>query len=136
MRIGELAKRTEVPARMLRYYEEQGLIAPQRLDNGYRDYDEYLVGRVHQIRGLLDAGIPTRIISHMLPCLGEVKDIVVSNPDPELRALLESERDRMAERIGCLTRNHDAISRYIEALGRAEGRPSDLDTEVSPTTPN
>ncbi|MET9498459.1 MerR family transcriptional regulator [Streptomyces sp. NPDC006552] len=136
MRIGELAKRTEVPARMLRYYEEQGLITPQRLGNGYRDYDEYVVDRVRQIRGLLDAGIPTRIIGDMLPCLGETKDIVVSGPDPELRALLERERDRMTKRIGCLTRNRDALSRYIEALGRAEGRPSGVAAEMGPTTPS
>jgi DNA-binding transcriptional MerR regulator len=41
---------------MLRYYEEQGLITPRRLGNGYREYDEYLIDRVHKIRGLLDAG--------------------------------------------------------------------------------
>jgi len=53
MRIGELAKRTGVPPRMLRYYEEQGLITPQRLDNGYRDYGDYLVDRVNKIRDTL-----------------------------------------------------------------------------------
>lgn len=125
MRIGELAERTRVPARLLRYYEEQGLIAPRRLDNGYRDYDEYLVGRVLKIRGLLDAGIPTRIIGDMLPCLHQSQDIVVENPDPELRELLERERDRMTEKIEFLAHNRDAISRYIDALGRAErGRGS------------
>ncbi|MEB3369642.1 MerR family transcriptional regulator [Saccharopolyspora mangrovi] len=120
MRIGELAERTRIPARMLRYYEEQGLITPRRLDNGYRDYDEYLVDRVLKIRGLLDAGIPTRIIGDMLPCLNQSQDIVVANPDPELRELLERERDRMTEKIEFLTHNRDAISRYIDALGRAE----------------
>lgn len=63
MRIGELAKMTGMPARMLRYYEEQGLITPRRLDNGYRECDEDLVARVQKIRGLLDSGTPTRIIS-------------------------------------------------------------------------
>jgi DNA-binding transcriptional MerR regulator len=120
MRIGELAERTRIPARMLRYYEEQGLITPRRLDNGYRDYDEYLVDRVLKIRGLLDAGIPTRIIGDMLPCLNRSQDIVVADPDPELRELLERERDRMTEKIEFLTHNRDAISRYIDALGRAE----------------
>ncbi|MEF9982479.1 MAG: MerR family transcriptional regulator, partial [Glutamicibacter sp.] len=61
MRIGELANRTGVPTRMLRYYEEQGLITPLRLENGYRDYDEYLVERVLKIRRLLDSGVPSRI---------------------------------------------------------------------------
>jgi DNA-binding transcriptional MerR regulator len=30
---------------MLRYYEEQGLVVPRRLDNGYRVYDDHLLVR-------------------------------------------------------------------------------------------
>lgn len=120
MRIGELAERTRIPARMLRYYEEQGLITPRRSENGYRVYDEYLVDRVRKIRGLLDAGIPTRIIGDILPCLHQSQDIVVADPDPELREILEQQRDRMTEKIEFLAHNRDAISRYIDALGRAE----------------
>ena len=119
MRIGELAKRTGVPTRMLRYYEEQGLITPQRLDNGYREYDEYLVHRVHKIRGLLDSGIPTRIIGDMLPCLNDTDATLVADPDPELRALLIEQRDKMTERISFLEQNRAALTRYIEALDRA-----------------
>ena len=118
MRIGELSERTAVPARMLRYYEDQGLITPRRLDNGYRDYDERLVDRVKQIRRLLDSGIPTRIITDMLPCLDQQQDIVVVGPDPELRELLIRERERMTERIAFLRRNRDALTRYIQAMDR------------------
>ncbi|WP_251151096.1 MerR family transcriptional regulator [Cellulosimicrobium sp. Marseille-Q4280] len=121
MRIGELAKRTGVPPRMLRYYEEQGLIAPRRLDNGYREYDEYLVDRVVKVRGLLDSGIPTRIIGDMLPCLDQPQGVVVANPDPELRALLVRESERMSERIALLEHNRDALVRYISAMDRTAG---------------
>jgi DNA-binding transcriptional MerR regulator len=120
VRIGELSERTQVPARLLRYYEEQGLIYSRRLDNGYRDYDERVVERVHKVRGLLDAGIPTRIIRGMLPCLGQSEDIVVADPDPRLREMLERERDRMTDKIEFLEDNRDRISRYSEALKRAE----------------
>lgn len=41
MRIGELARRTGVSVRALRYYEEQGLLVPARAANGYREYTEY-----------------------------------------------------------------------------------------------
>ncbi|WP_366525445.1 MerR family DNA-binding transcriptional regulator, partial [Mumia sp.] len=40
MRVGELAELTGVAPRMLRYYEEQGLLVPPRQDNGYRSYGE------------------------------------------------------------------------------------------------
>jgi MerR family regulatory protein len=36
LRIGELSRRTGVPTRMLRYYEEQDLLHPERDANGYR----------------------------------------------------------------------------------------------------
>jgi len=65
MRIGELAERTGVSRRLLRYYEEQGLIAPGRALNGYREYGEAHVDVVLQITGLLDAGLPTRIIRQL-----------------------------------------------------------------------
>ncbi|WP_193103555.1 MerR family transcriptional regulator [Brachybacterium sp. FME24] len=119
MRIGELTKRTGVPTRMLRYYEEQGLITPRRLDNGYREYDDYLVNRVRKIRGLLDSGIPTRIIGDMLPCLNDTEATVVADPDPELRELLVEQRDKMTERISFLEQNRVALTRYIDAMDRA-----------------
>ena len=62
MRIGELAERTGVSRRLLRYYEEQGLVTPSRSLNGYREYAEAHVHVVKQITGLMDAGLPTRII--------------------------------------------------------------------------
>lgn len=40
MRIGELARRTGVSERMLRYYEQEGLLRPARTTSGYRDYGE------------------------------------------------------------------------------------------------
>ena len=119
MRIGELAKRSGVPARMLRYYEEQGLVVPRRLDNGYRVYDDHLLDRVQKVRGLIDAGIPTRIISDILPCLDQPQEIVVADPDPKLRELLIHERERMSQKIDLLIQNRDAITRYIEALDDA-----------------
>ncbi|AIJ22252.1 MerR family transcriptional regulator [Amycolatopsis methanolica] len=116
MRIGELSERTETPRRLLRYYEEQGLIVSRRLPNGYRDYDEYNVDRVLQIRGLLDAGLPTRIIKQILPCLDKPRTIYFPDATPEMLATLEQERDRMTRRIECLTRNRDAISEYLDIV--------------------
>ncbi|ONI89558.1 MerR family transcriptional regulator [Saccharothrix sp. ALI-22-I] len=121
MRIGELSERTETPRRLLRYYEEQGLIVSNRCANGYRDYDEATVDRVVQIRGLLDAGLPTRIIKQILPCLDKPRAIHFPDATPEMIATLEHERDRMTRRITCLARNRDAISEYLEAVVNGPG---------------
>jgi DNA-binding transcriptional MerR regulator len=122
MRIGELSKRTGVPARMIRYYEEQGLVTPRRLGNGYREYDDYLVDRVGKIKGLIDAGIPTRIVTNILPCLGQPQQIVVEHAEPGLLELLETERDRMSEKIDFLTHNRNSITAYLRALELASVR--------------
>ncbi|MFB7588890.1 MerR family transcriptional regulator [Streptomyces sp. NPDC056169] len=116
MRIGELSERTGTPRRLLRYYEEQGLIVADRLPNGYRVYDESNLDRVVQIRGLLDAGLPTRIIKQILPCLNKPRVIHFPDATPEMLATLEGERDRMSERIRCLTRNRDAVAEYLHAV--------------------
>ncbi|MFJ6569418.1 MerR family transcriptional regulator [Streptomyces sp. NPDC091292] len=116
MRIGELSERTATSRRLLRYYEEQGLIISQRCANGYRAYDERLVDRVLQIRGLLDAGLPTRIIKQILPCLDKPRSIVFADATPDMLATLEQERDRMTDRIDCLIRNRDAVAAYLDAV--------------------
>lgn len=40
MNIGEVARRSGLPAKTIRYYEEIGLIRPQRGANGYRAFRE------------------------------------------------------------------------------------------------
>ncbi|MER6917256.1 MerR family transcriptional regulator [Streptomyces sp. NPDC000594] len=120
MRIGELSDRTGTPRRLLRYYEERGLIVADRSANGYREYDERYVDRVRQIRGLLEAGLPTRVIRRVLPCLDSPGTIHFPNPTPELLATLEQERDRMTERIAVLVRNRDAIAAYVDAVRRED----------------
>lgn len=124
MRIGELARRTNVPARLLRYYEGQGLLAPARTANGYRDYDESVVERVTQIRGLLESGLPIRAIKMILPCLDDPCTIHPSDIDPEVIALLEEQRELMDRRIRCLARNRDAISAYLDAVRARKAAPS------------
>jgi DNA-binding transcriptional MerR regulator len=118
MRIGELSRRTGVPARMLRYYEEQDLLHPERADNGYRSYSLSDLYRVQQIRGLLDSGLTTEIIRGILPFLDDPNDIRL--PAECLTAqtanLLRREADRLQQRIDCLTRNRDAIRDYLAAI--------------------
>ncbi|WP_306360292.1 MerR family transcriptional regulator [Nocardia sp. CC227C] len=122
MRIKELAERTETSPRLLRYYEQQGLLRVTRSANGYRDYDERFVEQVLHIRGLLEAGLPTRIIKQILPCLDDPADIHFADATPEIIATLEHQRDRMSQRIDLLTRNRDAMTRYLESL-RGCARP-------------
>ncbi|WP_217196047.1 MerR family transcriptional regulator [Streptomyces buecherae] len=68
MLIGELARRTGVSTRLLRYYEEQGLLRSERDSNGYRRYAPEAVERVRRVRELLATGLNTDAIRTVLPC--------------------------------------------------------------------
>ena len=123
MRIGELSRRTDVPTRMLRYYEEQGLLQPERGANGYRSFGPTDTYRALQIRGLLAAGLTTEIIRDILPCLDDPEAVRLTprRIAPQTAAALHRHLDRVEQRIDCLSRNRDAIRSYIAAV---EARPS------------
>ncbi|MDN3354847.1 MerR family transcriptional regulator [Actinomadura sp. DC4] len=99
MRIGALAHRTGVSRRLLRYYEEQGLLRPVRLTNGYREYAESDVAAVRHIRVLLAAGLPTAVISRVLHCVHDDGERVIPAPCPEMVTSLRRESRRIAEEI-------------------------------------
>ena len=67
MRIGEIAERSEVPAKTIRFWESEGVLAePARMPSGYRDYDEDAVGRLHFIRHAQGAGLALAEIRQIL----------------------------------------------------------------------
>lgn len=116
MRIGELAARTNVHPRLLRHYEDEGLIAPDRAVNGYRDYDETDVERVTRIRGLVDAGVPLRLVRRILPYLTGPGEVPLADADPELIAELERYHEVIDARVRCLARNRDALAAYLDTV--------------------
>ena len=86
MRIGELAERVDVSTRALRYYEEQGLLEPDRTLSGQRVYPESAVDRVRLIQELYTAGLSSRLIVTLLPAID------AHRIGPELLQRLLSER--------------------------------------------
>ena len=111
MLIGELSRRTGVSRRLLRYYEEQGLLHVTRRANGYRDYDDDAVTVVQRVRTLLNAGLPTEVIRSVLPCVrGSDLDLDWCS---ELRTLLTGELQALDERIDDLQRRRGALAGYL-----------------------
>ncbi|MEV4350430.1 MerR family transcriptional regulator [Actinoplanes sp. NPDC049596] len=106
MRIGDLSKRTGVSPRSLRYYEEQGLLTTSRSDAGQRHYSEADVERVALIRQLFDAGMSSRVIASVLPCVDTPTD-----PDITESAFVTMmhERDRIDADIAHLLKTRDAL---------------------------
>ncbi|MFJ9553222.1 MerR family transcriptional regulator [Nocardiopsis sp. NPDC101807] len=109
MRIGELAARSGVSVRLLRYYEEQGLLRSTRSAGGQRHYTDDAVERVAFIRRLLAAGVSSRVIAEVLPC--------AETPGEETfdRAMrrMERERARITGEIDDLVRRREALDALV-----------------------
>lgn len=120
MKIGELAARTGVSARMLRYYEQQHLLRPERSANGYRSFAPTDVQRAQQIRALLDAGLPTRFIRAVLDMGlesdGQPVDGWTATCTATFADQLRAELDRLDERLRSLTLSRDAVRRYLATV--------------------
>ena len=69
MKIGELATRTGVSVRSLRYYEQQGLLSPERTPAGHRVFSAQHQITVAHIRELLESGFCSSVIRLLLPAL-------------------------------------------------------------------
>ena len=105
MRIGELATRTGVSIRSLRYYEEQGLLTSTRSTGGQRHYTDADGERVTFIQRLYAAGLSSRTIAELLPCVESPSD---GNSAVALKRMGE-ERDRLTEHIAELVRTRDTL---------------------------
>ncbi|MFD9734576.1 MerR family transcriptional regulator [Umezawaea sp. NPDC059074] len=112
MRIGELSKRTGVSPRSLRYYEEQGLLTSSRSDAGQRHYSDAEVQRVALIRQLFDAGLSSRVIATVLPCVDMPDDLDVAE---ETFTAMTRERERINADIARLVEERDALDVLFKA---------------------
>lgn len=117
MKIGELSERTGIPTRMLRYYEEQGLLTSTRSANGYRSYDEGDVERATRARGLVQSGLTTRLAKVVLDVELSCADGTPPPCSRELGEMLTAELAALNERLACLTRSRDSVARFL-ALAR------------------
>lgn len=107
MRIGELAARAGVSVRALRYYEEQRLLHPARSASGQRHYPESAVDRVHLIQQLYAAGLSSRTIVQLMPCVD------TGEATPAMLELLLAERDRIERQMGELAEARDRLDTVI-----------------------
>ncbi|MFD6287334.1 MerR family transcriptional regulator [Streptomyces sp. NPDC060205] len=105
MRIGELAERAGVSVRSLRYYEEQKLLASTRSASGQRHYTDDDIERVRFIQNLYAAGLSSRTIAELLPCVDSPSE---ENSDAALDRMSQ-ERDRLTTHIAELVQTRDAL---------------------------
>ena len=71
MQINEAARKLGITERMLRHYEEAGLLDIRRSDKGYRIFSEADLRRAQRIRDFIASGFSTREVRKMSACLSD-----------------------------------------------------------------
>ena len=115
LQIGEVAERTGVTQRTLRFYEEKGLLKPpSRMEGGFRLYSEADIQRVERIRRLQQLlGFPLAEIKELVEA-EEVKLQLRAEYRPE--AALSEKRAQLLKAIEVTQRQHDLIRQKVDAM--------------------
>jgi DNA-binding transcriptional MerR regulator len=108
LNIGEFARLGQVSPRMLRHYDQLGLLRPERVDpdTGYRSYGVHQLVRLHRLLALRDMGFTLEQVSGMLD--GEP-------PLDQLRGMLRLRRAQLEQSVA----EEQARVRRVEAHLRA-----------------
>lgn len=118
MNIGEAAQRSGVSAKMIRYYEEIGMMpAAGRKANGYRDYDDPDVAALQFLRRARDLGFS----------MEETRDLLTlwrdrSRPSREVKRLVERHVADLTRRIQEMKAMRDALAQLSKACA-GDDRP-------------
>ena len=115
LQIGEVAERTGVTQRTLRFYEEKGLLKPpSRMDGGFRLYSEDDVRRVQQIRKLQDLlGVTLADIKEMVDA-GEMLRELRAQYRPE--AGFDEKRRQLLKAIDVVQGQYGIVKHKIEQM--------------------
>ena len=126
LKIGEFSKLSHVSVRMLRHYDEIGLLHPQRVDpiTGYRLYGEeqlFTAGKINVSRGM---GFGLTAIAGLL-----------HEADPQkLRAMLERQQESLREQSEEMSQMLHRIKLAIAQLGE-ESTMANYDVTIKEIAP-
>ena len=121
LQIGEVAERTGVTQRTLRFYEEKGLLKPPtRMEGGFRLYSEDDIRRVEQIRQLQQLlGFTLAEIKEMVEA-EEVKMQLRAEYRPD--AALSQKKAQVLRAIDVTERQYAVIRQKVDALAEMQSK--------------
>jgi DNA-binding transcriptional MerR regulator len=124
LQIGEVAERTGVTQRTLRFYEEKGLLKPPtRMEGGFRLYSEEDIERVEQIKRLQQLlGFTLAEIKEMVDA-EEVKHQLRAEYRPE--SALSEKHEQLLKAIEVTERQYELIRQKVTGLNEMKSRLED-----------
>lgn len=106
LKIGALARATGVSVRSIRHYDQHGLLASTRSENGYRAFPEKAITQVKQIQRLIVTGFSLDEIRSFPDCM------LLIEGAKACADITETQRKRLAR----LERQIDALEEQRQRL--------------------
>jgi len=117
MNIGEVSERSGVPAKTIRYYEDIGLVRPQRNDNGYRAFRD---PDLHKLRFLGRARSLGFSIENCRTLMALYED--ETRESAQVKEVAEQHLDEIDEKITQLRAMRATLADLVSAC-RGDDRP-------------
>ncbi len=125
LHIGEVAERAGLSLRTVRYYEEQGLIAPEgRTEGGFRLYTAEHVDRLLLIRHMKPLGFTVQEMRELLDARDALKRLSPGDASyADALARFGAFADAATTRVGDLQSTLDTAKAFARQLHRERRRP-------------
>lgn len=117
MNVGQAADRSGLPSKTIRYYEEIGLIAPGRRDNGYRDYSDDDIHRLAFLKRARSLGFSIEDCRQLMALYGDRH-----RASADVRRLASDHVTAIGDKIRELEIMRHTLNRLIEAC-HGDSRP-------------
>jgi MerR family transcriptional regulator, copper efflux regulator len=118
MNIGTAAERSGLPPKTIRYYEEIGLLAPDRADNGYRDYSAADIHRLKFLQRSRSLGFSVEECRQLLSLYGDT-----ARESAEVKAIAETKLAEIDRKIAELAELRATLSHLVHAC-HGDKRPA------------
>ena len=118
MNIGQASKASGVSTKMIRYYDEIGLVRPSaRTDSNYREYDEREINELRFIRRARSLGFSMPEITQLLSLWRDRE-----RPSREVKAIAEKHVNELDARIAEMQTMADTL-RHLSHCCAGDDRP-------------
>lgn len=117
MNIGAASQQSGLPAKTIRYYEDIGLLTPDRAGNGYRDYSASDVHRLRFLQRSRSLGFSVEECRQLLSLYGDR-----SRESADVRAIAKSKLAEIERKLTELAELRDTL-RHLVRNCHGDNRP-------------
>ena len=110
MNIGTASEKSGLPAKTIRYYEDIGLLRPDRAGNGYRDYSTADVHRLRFLQRSRGLGFSVEECRQLLSLYGDT-----ARESAEVKAIAEAKLSEIDRKIAELRDLRSVLGHLVEA---------------------